>query len=84
MAIFRGGMWQAYANSQGVNIVGDIPIYVGGQSADVWANQGLFELEGPLPLRRGREVVHSKLQKSGPAMIFLYWRVSASDCPGVT
>eukprot|EP00208_Stichococcus_sp_RCC1054_P003340 CAMPEP_0206140558 /NCGR_PEP_ID=MMETSP1473-20131121/9760_1 /ASSEMBLY_ACC=CAM_ASM_001109 /TAXON_ID=1461547 /ORGANISM="Stichococcus sp, Strain RCC1054" /LENGTH=558 /DNA_ID=CAMNT_0053534735 /DNA_START=359 /DNA_END=2035 /DNA_ORIENTATION=- len=36
---------KAYANSQGVNIVGDIPIYVGGQSADVWANQGLFELE---------------------------------------
>lgn len=39
--------WMAlkeYANQRGVGIVGDIPIYVGGQSADVWANQQLFEL----------------------------------------
>lgn len=35
---------RAYANSKGVKIVGDIPIYVGGQSADVWAYQDLFEL----------------------------------------
>lgn len=35
---------QAYANSKGVRIMGDMPIYVGGQSADVWANQELFEL----------------------------------------
>ncbi len=27
-----------------VKIVGDMPIYVGGQSADVWAHQELFEL----------------------------------------
>lgn len=38
------GIVQAYANSKGVKIVGDIPIYVGGQSADVWAYQDLFEL----------------------------------------
>ncbi len=31
--------------------MGDIPIYVGGQSADVWAYQGLFELgKGSQPL----------------------------------
>ena len=42
---------QAYANSKGVKIVGDIPIYVGGQSADVWAYQALFELgKGSQPL----------------------------------
>ena len=35
---------QAYANSKNVKIVGDMPIYVGGQSADVWAHQELFEL----------------------------------------
>jgi hypothetical protein len=29
-----------------VQLVGDMPIYVGGQSADVWAHQKLFEL-GP-------------------------------------
>lgn len=33
-----------YANQKGISIVGDMPIYVGGQSADVWANQSLFEL----------------------------------------
>lgn len=35
---------QVYANAKGIKIVGDMPIYVGGQSADVWANQHLFEL----------------------------------------
>eukprot|EP00879_Flechtneria_rotunda_P013404 GHRR01013994.1.p1 GENE.GHRR01013994.1~~GHRR01013994.1.p1 ORF type:complete len:407 (+),score=122.78 GHRR01013994.1:212-1432(+) len=39
--------WKAvkvYANARGIKIVGDMPIYVGGQSADVWANRHLFEL----------------------------------------
>jgi hypothetical protein len=35
---------QAYANSKGVKLIGDMPIYVGGHSADVWANRHLFEL----------------------------------------
>ena len=35
-----------YANAKGVALVGDLPIYVGGHSADVWANQSLFLL-GP-------------------------------------
>jgi hypothetical protein len=36
---------QAYANSRGIGLVGDMPIYVGGQSADVWAHRDLFELQ---------------------------------------
>ena len=36
---------KAYANSRGVKIIGDIPIYVAYDSADVWANQGLFQLD---------------------------------------
>eukprot|EP00877_Chromochloris_zofingiensis_P009818 jgi/Chrzof1/508/Cz01g18120.t1 len=43
--------WKAvkvYANSKGVKIIGDMPIYVGGQSADVWANPHLFELNNEL------------------------------------
>jgi 4-alpha-glucanotransferase len=35
-----------YANDKGVALVGDMPIYVGGHSADVWANQSLFLLNG--------------------------------------
>ncbi|GLC51147.1 4-alpha-glucanotransferase dpe1, chloroplastic/amyloplastic [Pleodorina starrii] len=45
--------WKAvrsYANSRGIKIIGDMPIYVGGHSADVWSNRHLFELnEAGLP-----------------------------------
>ncbi len=34
-----------YANSQGVSIIGDLPIYVAGDSADVWANRQQFQLD---------------------------------------
>lgn len=34
-----------YANAQGVQILGDIPIYVAYDSADVWAHQDLFALD---------------------------------------
>ena len=34
-----------YANEKGVQIVGDIPIFVAADSADVWANQHLFQLD---------------------------------------
>lgn len=34
-----------YAVKKGVGLIGDIPIYVSGDSADVWANRGLFVLD---------------------------------------
>ncbi len=34
-----------YANSRGVQIIGDIPIYVATDSADVWANREEFQLD---------------------------------------
>ena len=40
--------WSAlktYANSRGVKIIGDAPIYVALDSADVWANPQLFQLD---------------------------------------
>ena len=36
---------RAYANERGVHVVGDAPIFVAYQSADVWARQELFELD---------------------------------------
>jgi 4-alpha-glucanotransferase len=33
-----------YANERGILIIGDVPIFVALQSADVWAHQSLFEL----------------------------------------
>ena len=35
---------KAYANERGVRIVGDVPIFIGHHSAEVWAHQALFEL----------------------------------------
>ncbi|MDR0468584.1 MAG: 4-alpha-glucanotransferase, partial [Peptococcaceae bacterium] len=40
--------WQAlrtYANDRGIRIIGDIPIYVSPDSADVWASPELFQLD---------------------------------------
>ncbi len=40
--------WQAlkkYANKKGIEIIGDIPIYVAFDSADTWANPKLFQLD---------------------------------------
>ena len=37
---------KAYANSKGVRIIGDIPLYVSFDSVDVWANQDIFILDG--------------------------------------
>jgi len=34
-----------YANDQGIRILGDMPIFVALDSADVWANSGLFKLD---------------------------------------
>lgn len=36
---------KAYANGKGIKIIGDIPIYVALDSADVWANKGEFLLD---------------------------------------
>ena len=43
--------WKAlrgYANGKGIRIIGDIPIYVPLDSADVWANPHLFQLDSKL------------------------------------
>ena len=46
------GDLKRYANSLGIDIIGDIPIFVAPDSADVWANQKLFQLdENGIPTR---------------------------------
>jgi 4-alpha-glucanotransferase len=53
LAFWRFVQWQfftqwaqlkAYANARGIAIVGDAPIFIAPQSAEVWAHQALFEL----------------------------------------
>ena len=54
---FFHAQWSAlkeYANRKGILIIGDIPIFVAADSADVWANQRLFQLD-----RRGRQTAQS-------------------------
>jgi len=43
---FRQWMaFKKYVNGLGVSIIGDLPIYVAGDSADVWANPEQFQLD---------------------------------------
>lgn len=39
---------KAYANSKGIEIIGDVPIYVAGDSVDVWAHPEQFQLDKDL------------------------------------
>jgi len=39
------GEVKTYANKAGIKIIGDIPIFVAGDSADVWANPSLYLLD---------------------------------------
>ncbi len=44
---FFFSQWAAlkkYANDKGISIIGDVPIFVAADSADVWSNQRLFQL----------------------------------------
>ena len=44
---FFDKQWTAlkkYANENGISLIGDIPIFVAPDSADVWSNQSLFQL----------------------------------------
>ncbi len=34
-----------YANSRGIKIIGDLPIYISEDSSDIWANKDLFKLD---------------------------------------
>lgn len=79
--------WKAlrsYANAKGVRIIGDVPIYVPLDSADVWANPELFQLDEsrhpeqvagcPGFLHRGRPALgqpYLRLEKDGADSLFL-------------
>lgn len=41
-----------YANSKGIQIIGDMPIYLSHDSADVWANPHLFSLDKDMHIER--------------------------------
>lgn len=51
MAIFNicflnsGRILRRYANEKGIKLIGDLPIYVAADSADVWRNPEMFLLD---------------------------------------
>ena len=45
---------KAYANSKGIRLMGDLPVYMAPDSADVWANRKIFRIDS-----RGAQKVHA-------------------------
>lgn len=43
---------KAYANGKNIKIIGDMPIYVSGDSADAWSKESLFELNDDHSMKR--------------------------------
>ncbi|MEJ5284438.1 MAG: 4-alpha-glucanotransferase [Brevinematia bacterium] len=56
---------KSYANSKGISIIGDIPIFVAMDSADVWSNPDLFELDEDLKPKRVAGVPPDYFSKTG-------------------
>lgn len=60
--------WRAlkeYCNGLGVNLIGDLPLYVAEDSADVWANPALFKLDGDLKPEKVAGVPPDYFSESG-------------------
>lgn len=65
--IFRQ-QWQAlkaYANENGIKIIGDIPLYVSYDSADLWARPELFQLDEDLKCVKVAGVPPDYFSKTG-------------------
>jgi len=56
---------RAYANERGVRIIGDIPIFVAFDSADVWAHPELFDLDADRSPRTVSGVPPDYFSKTG-------------------
>ena len=60
--------WQnlkKYANSKGINIIGDLPIYVAGDSCDTWTNKEIFELDSEGKTRKAAGVPPDYFSETG-------------------
>ena len=46
---------KVYANDRGIKLIGDLPIYISHDSADLWSNQYLFKLniDGKMIVKSG-------------------------------
>lgn len=51
---------RSYANAKGVRIMGDLPMFMAADSADVWANKDIFRMDA-----EGRQRVHAGVPPDG-------------------
>lgn len=78
--------WNAlkeYAHAHGVRIIGDMPIYVADDSADVWAHTALFDLDEDLLPRVVAGCPPDAFSEEGQlwGMPVYNWDVLAADTP---
>ena len=57
-----------YANKKGVQLIGDVPIYVSPDSADVWAQPGAVPAGREQPAHRGGRLPAGRLLRRRPAV----------------
>ncbi len=60
--------WNAlreYANKNGIQLIGDIPIYVSADSSDVWAHPELFKLKSNLSVKKEAGVPPDYFSETG-------------------
>ena len=48
-------------NDNGIRIIGDMPIYVSGDSADVWADKEMFKMSSPAQIKKDPDLVFAKV-----------------------
>lgn len=56
---------KSYANSKGIKLIGDMPIYISYDSADVWSNPSLFNLKPDLTMKTVAGVPPDYFSKTG-------------------
>ena len=74
---------KAYANSKGIRIIGDIPIYVALDSADAWANPGLFQLDGE-NLPTAKPAISGGSPACGTALSCTTWCASTTSAASMS
>ena len=76
----------ARAARRGIRLLGDLPIYVAADSADVWAHQELFDLDAERPAARRRRRAARLLQprpaSAGATRSTAGTRMAATATPG--
>ena len=78
------GRVKKYANERGIEILGDVPIYINHDSADIWANPGLFRLKPDQSLEAVAGVPPDYFNEEGQLWGMPLYRWDAMEKEGFT